>query len=85
MYHAVEKIKGKKKGAEAFPSEKFWKEWNEAKSEPYTPGSFKKEATKLSGNKLLDATVIKARGINAPKLAEAVGRDKTSCLWSAVR
>ena len=33
MYHAIEKIKGKKKGVEEF-LDKFWKEWNEAKSKP---------------------------------------------------
>ena len=55
--------------------EKFWHEWNNAR--PYTPGSFRKEATKLSENKLLNAT-LKAKGINAPKFAEAVGRTKQS-------
>ena len=65
MYHAIEKIKGKKKGVEEF-LDKFWKEWNEAKSKPYTPGS----------GKLLD-TVIKL-GLNAPKFAEEVGRTKQS-------
>ena len=74
MFHAVEKIKGKKRGAEAF-HQKFMDEWN--KAVPYTPGSFKKEATKLSENKLLNAT-LKAKGINAPKFAEAVGRTKQS-------
>tara|TARA_B100001057_G_scaffold397830_1_gene408127 strand:- start:114 stop:1421 length:1308 start_codon:yes stop_codon:yes gene_type:complete len=74
MFHAVEKIKAKKKGAEEF-HQKFMSEWN--KAVPYAPGSLKSEITKLDENKLLGST-LKAKGYNAPKFAAEVGRTKQS-------
>ena len=74
MFHAVEKIKGKKRGAEAF-HQKFMDEWN--KAVPYAPGTTKYEVTKFDENKILNST-LKSQNINAPKFAEAVGRTKQS-------
>ena len=44
MFHAVEKIKAKKRGAEEF-HQKFMTEWN--KAVPYVPGSFKQKVTEF--------------------------------------
>lgn len=74
MFHAVEKIKGKKRNSKEF-HQRFMSEWN--KAVPYTPGSFKHKITELNENKLL-GTTLKARGYNAPKFAAEVGRTKQS-------
>jgi len=74
MFHAVEKIKAKKRGAEEF-HQKFMTEWN--KAVPYMPGTLKRKITEINENKLL-GTTLKARGYNAPKFAAEVGRTKQS-------
>ena len=74
MFHAVEKIKAKKRGAKEF-HQKFMTEWN--KAVPYMPGTLKRKITELNENKLL-GTTLKARGYNAPKFAAEVGRTKQS-------
>ena len=74
MFHAVEKIKAKKRGAEEF-HQKFMAEWN--KAVPYVPGSFKQKVTELDEHKLLNSS-LKAKGYNAPKFAAEAGRTKQS-------
>lgn len=74
MFHAVEKIKAKKRGAKEF-HQKFMTEWNKAL--PYVPGGFKQKVTELDEHKLLGAS-LKAKGYNAPKFAAEVGKTKQS-------
>ena len=74
MFHAVEKIKGKKRNSKEF-HQKFMSEWNNAV--PYTPGSFKHKVTELDEHKLLN-TSLEAKGYNAPKFAAKVGKTKQS-------
>ena len=74
MFHAIEKIKGKKRGAKEL-HQKFLDEWNKAL--PYVPGGFKQKVTELDEHKLL-GTSLKAKGYNAPKFAAEVGKTKQS-------